>query len=79
MDLPKAYDCISHELFIAKLKCYGIENGSLQLLLEYLANGKQRVKIGSSFSSWCYIRCSNTDVLQGSIPGPLLFSWKSVI
>ena len=55
MDLSKAYDCILHELLIAKLKYYGIENGSLQLLLDDLTNQKQKTKIGSSFSSWCDI------------------------
>ena len=36
MDLSKAYDCMPHELLIATLKCYGLENGSLRLLLVYL-------------------------------------------
>ena len=71
MDLSKAYDCIAHELLIAKLKCYGLENRSLRLLLDYLTNQKQRTKIGSSFSSRCDI---NTGIPQGSILGPLLFN-----
>ena len=71
MDLSKAYDCIPHELLIAKLKCYGIDNQSLRLLLDYLTNRKERTKIGSSFSSWCDI---NTAVPRGSILGPILFN-----
>ena len=71
MDLSKAYDCIPHELLIAKLKCYGIDNGILRLLFDYITNRKQRIKTGSSFSSWCDI---NTGVSQGSILGPLLLN-----
>ena len=45
MDLSKAYDCMPHELLIAKLKCYGTENGTLRLLLDYLTNRTQKTKV----------------------------------
>ena len=45
MDLSKAYDCISHELLIAKLECYGLDKISLKLILNYLSHRKQSTKI----------------------------------
>ena len=49
MDLSKAYDCIPHALLVAKLECYGLDELSLMLILDYLSNHKKRTKIGSSF------------------------------
>ena len=71
MDLSKAYDCISHELLIAKLECYGLDKISLNLILNYLSHRKQKTKIGSSFSSWFDIYIS---VPQSSKLGPFLFN-----
>ena len=71
MDLSKAYDCIPHQLLIAKLEAYGLHKNSLNLLADYLSGRKQRTKIGSVFSEWWKIVCG---IPQGSILGPLLFN-----
>ena len=70
MDLQKAYDCISHELLIAKLHSYRVTKNSLKLILNYLSRRKQRIKIGSSVSTSYDII---TGVPQGSILDPLFF------
>ena len=71
MDLSKAFDTINHELLIAKLAAYGFSKDSLILILSYLSNRWQRVKINSSFSSWTELLMG---VPQGSVLGPLLFN-----
>ena len=70
-DLSKAFDCLSHELLIAKLHAYGFDKRSLVLIYNYLSNRKQRVKVNDSYSSWSEILFA---VPQGSILGPLLFN-----
>ena len=52
MDLSKAYDCLPHDLFIAKLTAYGFGQNSLALISNYLSQRKQRMKVDSTFSEW---------------------------
>ena len=49
-DLSKVFDCIDHELLIAKLHAYGFDINSLELIHSSLHDRLQTVKINSSFS-----------------------------
>ena len=69
-NLSKAFDCISHELLIAKLNAYGFDETSLKVIISYLKNRTQTTKVGASFSELLNIIYG---VPQGSILGPLLF------
>ena len=52
MDLSKAFDTTNHELLIAKLHAYGFFTDVLEVLLSYLQDRWQIVKIDATFCSW---------------------------
>ena len=70
-DLSKAFDCMTHDLLIAKLHAMNFDMNALNLIFDYLTGRKQRVKINSSFSSYLHIFHG---FLKGSVLGPLLFN-----
>ena len=71
MDLSKAFDCLPHDLLIANLKAYGIEKQSLLLLLSYLQQRKQSVKVKGLSG---ILQVIKSGVPQGSLLGPILFN-----
>ena len=70
-DLSKIFDCIKHDLLIAKLAGYGSDSHSLSFVFSYLNERKQRAKIHNSCSPYANVACG---VPQGSILGQLLFN-----
>ena len=70
-DLSKAFDCICHDLLIAKPNAYGLSLPALKLIKDNLKNQKQKTKIGSSRSDW--EKDITSGVPQGSILKPLFF------
>ena len=71
MDLSKAFDCMPHELLIAKFKAYGVQDQSIKIIKSYLSDREQRVRIGNVHSSW---KTTIKGVPQGSVLGPIFFN-----
>ena len=71
MELSEAYDCVIHDLIIAKLEAYGVGKNSLRFIQNYLSQRQQIVKVGSFLSEWLEIILG---IPQESILGPILFN-----
>ena len=71
IDLSKAFDCLPHDLLLAKLEAYGFDMCTLKLFKSYLTKRKQFVSIHGIFSDVLEIL---SGVPQGSILGPILFN-----
>ena len=70
-DFSKIFDCILHDVLIAKITAYGFDYQSLRIMESFLSNRQQRTKINNAFSRYSEIIYG---VPQGSILGPLLFN-----
>ena len=71
IDLAKAFDTLTFEVLLYKLKYYGVTDTAFDLLKSYLTNRKQYVVFDSCQSEHVEIY---PGVPQGSILGPLFFS-----
>ena len=71
VDLSEAFDCLQHDLLLAKLNAYGFNYKSLKLISSFLSNRKYGAKINSSFSEWKHLLIG---IPQGFVLGPLLFN-----
>ena len=71
MDLSKAFDCVPHDLLIAKLAAYSVDENLLMYIYSYLSNRKQCVRINNVHSRFQNVISA---VPQGSIVGPTLFN-----
>ena len=70
-DLSKAFDCLNHDLLIAKFEAYGFNIEALTFIQDNLSNRSQRTKENSEYS---FYRDIKYGILQGSTLGPLLFN-----
>ena len=71
IDLSKAFDTLTFDILLFKLKYYGVTDTALNLMRSYLTNRKQYVVFNGCQSDYSEIY---TGVPQGSILGPLFFS-----
>ena len=71
MDLSKAFDCIPHNLLIAKQNACGFSKSTLGFLYSYSNPRKQAVKINDTQS---FFQILLSGMSQGAILGLTLFS-----
>ena len=51
-DFCEAFDCLDHNLVIAKLNTYGFSLPAFGVVHDYLSIRKQRTKVNNSYNDW---------------------------
>ena len=70
-DLSNVFDCLRHDLLIAKLAAYSFDQPSLCFIFSYLSSRTQGTKLNNAYSFYADFKYG---VPQGSILGLLLFN-----
>ena len=65
----KAFDKVSHQRLLLKLKAHGIRDGIIDRMEQWLTDRRQRVEVDGEVSKWKSVL---SGIQQGSVLGPLL-------
>ena len=75
MDFSKAFDCVPHDLLVAKLHAYGLSKDGVTFIYSYLKRRKQGVKINDTESIFQILL---SGVPQASILGLILLNQQLI-
>ena len=56
-NLSEAFDCLSHDLLIAKLDDYGFDKSALKFIYDYFKSRTQRTRVNYCCSSGKELKC----------------------